>query len=154
MSTMMPERNSTEGEPRPEAADHGGWSRLVESVRESGQYATRHEAERVTRIVLSLLGAQVTGDERVALAGRLPEEAARLVAAQIPVAQPLTAPRFVDMVAARVEGATSATARWDVSSVLGSLPPVIGNGLTSRLLAALPHGYALLFGRADLRRRT
>ncbi|MET9732941.1 DUF2267 domain-containing protein [Streptomyces sp. NPDC006458] len=154
MSTTMPERDSTEDGLRSTAADHSGWSRLVESVRESGQYATRPEAERVTRIVLSLLGGQVVGDERVALAGALPEEAARLVAGQIPLAQPLTAPRFVDSVAARVEGATPATARWDVSSVLSSLPPLIGNGLTGRLLAALPPGYALLFGRADLGRRT
>jgi hypothetical protein len=53
---------------------------------------------------------------------------------------------------ARVEGATPATARWDVSSVLSALPPLIGDDLTDRLLSALPSGYALLFGRAELGR--
>jgi uncharacterized protein (DUF2267 family) len=134
-------------------ADQDGWARLVESVRESGQYPTRAEAERVTRIVLSTLGGHVIGDERVALARALPERAARLVAGQIPVTHPLTASEFVDSVAARIEGATPATARWDVSSVLSALPPLIGAGLTDRVLAALPPGYALLFGRAELAAR-
>jgi uncharacterized protein (DUF2267 family) len=129
-----------------------GWDRLIDSVREYGQYPTRAEAERVTRIVLSTLGGHVTGEERVDLARALPEEAARLIAGQIPVTRPLTAPAFVDSVAARVEGATPATARWDVSSVLSALPPLIGDDLTDRVLAALPPGYALLFGRVDARR--
>ncbi|MFI9149909.1 DUF2267 domain-containing protein [Streptomyces sp. NPDC053367] len=132
------------------STDRADWDRLVESVRESGQYPTRAEAERVTRIVLSTLGGHVTGEERVDLARALPEEAARLIAGQIPVTRPLTAPGFVDSVAARVEGATPATARWDVSSVLSALPPLIGDALTDRILKALPPGYALLFGHADL----
>ncbi|MEU6093325.1 DUF2267 domain-containing protein [Streptomyces sp. NPDC047079] len=130
--------------PRPD------WPRLIEAVKDSGQYTTTKEAERVTRLVLSTLGGHVVGDERVELARRLPEEAARLIASQIPVTCPLTAPEFVDSVAARIEGATPATARWDVSAVLSALPELIGDGLTSRLLAQLPTGYALLFGKADL----
>ncbi|WP_328413760.1 DUF2267 domain-containing protein [Streptomyces violaceus] len=125
-------------------------NRLLDAVQESGQYPTRAEAERVTRVVLSALGAHVTGDERVDLARALPEEAARLIASQIPVTQRLTAAEFVDSIAARAEGATPATARWDVSSVLGVLPPLIGDDLVTRILAQLPPGYALLFGRADL----
>ncbi|GAA2916923.1 MULTISPECIES: DUF2267 domain-containing protein [Streptomyces] len=125
-------------------------NRLLDAVQESGQYPTRAEAERVTRVVLSALGAHVTGDERVDLARALPEEAARLIASQIPATQPLTAAEFVDSIAARAEGATPATARWDVSSVLGVLPPLIGDDLVTRILAQLPPGYALLFGRADL----
>ena len=126
------------------------WPRLVEAVKESGQYTTTNEAERTTRLVLSALGAHVVGDERVELARRLPEEAARLIASQIPVTCPLTAPEFVDAVAARIEGATRATARWDVSAVLSTLPALVGDDLTSRILAQLPTGYALLFGKADL----
>ncbi|GAA2577409.1 hypothetical protein GCM10010304_17940 [Streptomyces roseoviolaceus] len=125
-------------------------NRLLDAVQESGQYPTRAEAEGVTRVVLSALGAHVTGDERVDLARALPEEAARLIASQIPATQPLTAAEFVDSIAARAEGATPATARWDVSSVLGVLPPLIGDDLVTRILAQLPPGYALLFGRADL----
>jgi uncharacterized protein (DUF2267 family) len=137
--------------PRPRIApEDDRWTSLVESVRDEGQYPTRAEAERVTRIVLSALGGQVTGDERVALARALPENAARVLASQIPATRRLTAAEFVDSVAARIEGATSATARWDVSSVLSVLPSLIGEALTTRVLAELPPGYALLFGRADL----
>jgi uncharacterized protein (DUF2267 family) len=130
--------------------DDNGWPRLVEAVRTSGQYDTRTKAEQVTRTVLAALGAHVIGEERVDLARALPEEAARLIAAQIPATHRLTAARFVDEVASRTPGATPATARWDVSSVLSVLPPLIGDDLVTRILAQLPPGYALLFGRADL----
>ncbi|MER6705718.1 DUF2267 domain-containing protein [Streptomyces fumanus] len=126
------------------------WTDLIEEVREAGRYPTRAEAERVTRIVLSALGGHVVGDERVDLAQSLPEEAATVVASQIPATRPLTAAEFVDSVAARVPGATPATARWDVSSVLSVLPGLVGDDLVTRILAQLPPGYALLFGRADL----
>ena len=130
--------------------DDSGWTRLIDAVRESGQYPTRAEAERVTRIVLSALGGHVIGDERVELARALPEEAARVLASQIPSTRRLTAAEFVDSVAARIEEATPATARWDVSSVLSVLPDLVGDDLVTRVLAQLPPGYALLFGRADL----
>ncbi|MFF4211067.1 DUF2267 domain-containing protein [Streptomyces sp. NPDC001796] len=133
-----------------EATTRPDWSRLVEAVQESGQYTTIKEAERITRIVLSALGGHVIGDERVELARRLPEEAARLIASQIPVTRPLAAPEFVDAVATRIEGATPATARWDVSAVLSTLPALVGDDLTARLLRQLPSGYALLFGKAEL----
>jgi uncharacterized protein (DUF2267 family) len=142
--------------PAPEPAAYGPgretstWEQLIDAVRQSGQYATVEEAERLTRVVLSALGGHVTGDERVELARRLPERAARLIAAQIPVAQPLVAADFVDFVAARIEGATPAMARWHVSSVLGVLPGIVGDGLVDRILARLPQGYALLFGRPQL----
>jgi uncharacterized protein (DUF2267 family) len=126
------------------------WPDLIAEVQDAGQYATAAEAERVTRIVLSALGGHVVGDERVDLARALPEEAARVIASQIPATRRLTAAEFVDSVAARIEGATPATARWDVSSVLSVLPPLVGDALTTRILAQLPPGYALLFGRADL----
>ncbi len=128
----------------------GGWAELVERVQESGQYTTTAEAERVTRVVLSALGGHVTGDERVDLAQALPEEAARVIASQIPATRPLTAAEFVDSVAARIQGATPATARWDVSSVLSVLPGLVGDDLVDRILSRLPEGYALLFGRPEL----
>ncbi|MEU2307398.1 DUF2267 domain-containing protein [Streptomyces misionensis] len=130
--------------------DSARWQELTESVREMGQYTTRAEAERVTRIVLSALGGHVTGDERVALAQALPREAGRVIASQIPATHPLTAREFVESIATRIEGATPATARWDVSSVLSTLAETIGTTLTTRILAQLPPGYALLFGRAEL----
>ncbi|MFI7140241.1 DUF2267 domain-containing protein [Streptomyces massasporeus] len=147
MSTATVPRVTT----KPHAqVDDVTWTQLIEAVRQSGRYATLQEAEQVTRTVLSALGTHVTGDERVDLARALPVEAARLIAAQIPVTHRLTAARFVDEVAARTPGATSATARWDVSSVLSALPPLIGDDLITRILNRLPAGYALLFGRAEL----
>lgn len=148
-SIQQPRRTTAPAtEPRP--AQDPAWRELVDAVREAGQYPTRSEAESVTRIVLSALGGHVVGDERVDLARALPEEAARVVASQIPATRKLTAAEFVDSVAARIEGATPATARWDVSSVLSVLPPLIGDELVTRILDQLPPGYALLFGRAEL----
>ncbi|MFF5957627.1 DUF2267 domain-containing protein [Streptomyces luteogriseus] len=147
MSTATVPRVTTR--PRPQV-DDVTWTQLIEAVRQSGLYPTRSKAEQVTRTVLAALGTHVTGDERVDLARALPGEAARLIAAQIPATRRLTAARFVDEVASRTPGATSATARWDVSSVLGTLPNLIGDDLITRILAQLPAGYALLFGRADL----
>ncbi|MEW2618733.1 DUF2267 domain-containing protein [Streptomyces sp. NPDC048106] len=126
------------------------WQDLTEAVREAGQYPTSAEAERITRVVLAALGSHVTGDERVALAQSLPPEAGRVIAAQIPVPHPLTAREFVDSVATTLDNSTPATARWDVSSVLSVVATEIGAALTTRVLAQLPPGYALLFGRAEL----
>ncbi|CAL9551654.1 DUF2267 domain-containing protein [Streptomyces sp. Tu 3180] len=136
--------------PSPAPSPDRGWHELIDAVKDSGQYPTRSEAESVTRIVLSALGGHVVGDERVDLARALPEEAARVVASQIPATRELTAAEFVGSVAARIEGSTPATARWDVSSVLSVLPGLVGDALVTRILAQLPPGYALLFGRAEL----
>ncbi|MET7382493.1 DUF2267 domain-containing protein [Streptomyces sp. NPDC005526] len=126
------------------------WRDLTERVRSAGQYPERAEAERITRIVLSALGGHVVGDERVELARALPEEAASVIAAQIPVARPLTAAQFVDSVAGRIAGATPATARWHTGSVLSVLAALLPDDLLTRILADLPPGYALLFGRGEL----
>lgn len=155
MTTLTPQKPATPkptgGVPAPATAPRNdGWHQLIDAVRESGRYPTRAQAESVTRVVLSALGGHVVGDERVDLARALPEEAARAVASQIPATRALTAAEFVDSVAARIEGATPATARWDVSSVLGVLPELVGDALVTRVLAQLPPGYALLFGRAEL----
>ncbi|MFF4019232.1 DUF2267 domain-containing protein [Streptomyces sp. NPDC001843] len=152
----LPTPTTLSGPRKPYGTDAGArtarstWTDLIDKVQEAGRYPTRPEAERVTRIVLSALGAHVVGDERVDLARALPEEAAKLVAAQIPATRPRTAPEFVESVAARTEGATPATARWDVSSVLSVLPKLVGDDLVTRIITQLPPGYALLFGRADL----
>ncbi|MFF9126655.1 DUF2267 domain-containing protein [Streptomyces sp. NPDC014889] len=149
-ATTAPTAVNTPRTPAGSPGHDAGWVELTEKVRDSGRYPTRAEAERVTRIVLSALGGHVVGDERVDLARALPEEAARVVAGQIPATRPLTAQEFVDSVAVRMEGATPATARWDVSSVLSVLPSLVGDELVNRVLTQLPPGYALLFGRAEL----
>ncbi|MFB7594894.1 DUF2267 domain-containing protein [Streptomyces sp. NPDC056160] len=126
------------------------WLTLTERVREAGGYRTRAEAEHITRTVLSVLGTHVTGDERVALARALPEEAARVLASQIPALRPLPAPDFVEAVASRLDNSTPATARWDTGTVLTVLADLLPPPVLTDVLTHLPTGYALLFGRAEL----
>ncbi|NWF25528.1 DUF2267 domain-containing protein [Streptomyces sp. PKU-EA00015] len=125
------------------------WQQLVQQVRYSGRYATGAEAERVLRAVLTVLGGHVSSDERCELAGLLPEEAAAVISRQIPLTQPLSAPGFVDAVAARL-ALGRPEARWATGTVLTLLAQHAGEDLTRRILAELPRGYALLFGLAEL----
>ncbi|OIJ86091.1 hypothetical protein BIV25_42095 [Streptomyces sp. MUSC 14] len=125
------------------------YEQLLEKVRYEGAYPTRERAEEAVRLVLAGLGRQLTGDERVELAGRLPFEAATILTAQIPAAQPLTGWAFVKDLAART-GDTLGTTRWDTGSVLCAVAALAGPGLLTRILHQLPSGYALLFGRAEL----
>ncbi|MFJ2811815.1 DUF2267 domain-containing protein [Kitasatospora sp. NPDC087271] len=122
---------------------------LLQQVRNLGRYPTDEEAERALDAVLALLGSQLTGDERCDLATALPERARAVLAAQIPLPHPVTAPAFVESLA-RTLGTSLTAARWDASSVLAALTTLTNDTLTDRLLAHLPRGYALLFGRADL----
>ncbi|MCI3899965.1 DUF2267 domain-containing protein [Streptomyces spectabilis] len=122
---------------------------MLEKVRYEGAYPTRDRAEEAVRLVLAGLGRQLTGDERVELATRLPLEAARVLTEQIPATQPLTGWAFVQDLASRT-GATLATTRWDTGSVLCTVATLAGPDLLTRILHQLPSGYALLFGRAEL----
>ncbi|CAL9280763.1 MULTISPECIES: DUF2267 domain-containing protein [unclassified Streptomyces] len=125
------------------------WQELVDRIRTAGRYETDAEAERVLRDVLTVLGGHVIGDERCELVRLLPAEAGALLAAQIPVTEPVTAPEFVERVARRL-ALTPAEARWATSTVLTVVGAYVGDDLTRRILAGLPRGYALLFGLADL----
>ncbi|MFE5207441.1 DUF2267 domain-containing protein [Streptomyces sp. NPDC056600] len=147
--TAAPVPEPREGATAATTADTS-WDDLVAQVREAGLYPTEEQAERVTRAVLAALGEHVVGDERVDLARALPEEAGRIVAAQVPAHQAPAAAEFVNELSRRLPNATHATARWDTTSVLGVLPGLVGDDLTHRLLAQLPSGYALLFGQAEL----
>lgn len=125
------------------------YEQMLEKVRYEGAYPTRERAEEAVRLVLAGLGRQLTGDERVDLAARLPLEAARILTQQIPDTQPLTGWGFVKDLAAR-SGASPATTRWDTGSVLVAVAASAGPELLTRILRQLPGGYALLFGRAEL----
>lgn len=140
---MLPLREPTPA--RPGTTFH----QMLERIRYEGAYPTRERAEHVTRVVLEALGRQLTGDERVELAARLPVEAALDLTGQIPRPQPLTGWGFVKDLAART-GATPATTRWDTGAVLAVVGRLAGPSLLDRILAQLPSGYALLFGRAEL----
>jgi uncharacterized protein (DUF2267 family) len=122
---------------------------MLEQVRYHGAYPTRERAEEVVSAVLAALGRRITGEERVELAARLPREAAQILVAQIPDTDSMTGWAFVRDLAGRT-GGTLATTRWDVGSVLGVVARLAGPDLLDRILAHLPSGYAILFGRAEL----
>ncbi|MEV8308787.1 DUF2267 domain-containing protein [Streptomyces flavidovirens] len=123
------------------------WDAFLAAVQERGQYSSRQEAERVTRVVIALLGAHVVGSERSELAARLPETCALLLLNPLPAAEPLGPQRFVRATAAWIEGATEETAKWDVSAVLSVVADAADDELMRRVLLQLPPGYDLLFGR-------
>ncbi|MFJ5708365.1 DUF2267 domain-containing protein [Streptomyces sp. NPDC093105] len=125
------------------------YAALLERVRYEGAYPTRERAEDAVRSVLSALGRQLVGDERVDLAGRLPVEAALTLTAQIPATTPLTGWEFVKDLAQQT-GGSLATTRWDVGAVLTPIARLAGPDLTDRMIHQLPPGYALLFGKAEL----
>ncbi|WP_407700421.1 DUF2267 domain-containing protein [Streptomyces beihaiensis] len=125
------------------------YEQMLDKVRYEGAYPTRERAEEAVRQALAGLGRQLTGDERVDLAARLPLEAARILTAQIPDTQPLRGWAFVKDLAART-GASLATTRWDTGSVFCAVAAYAGPELLTRILQQLPSGYALLFGRAEL----
>ncbi len=125
------------------------FEQMLEKVRYEGAYPTRERAEEAVRLVVAGLGRRLTGDERVELAARLPREAARILAEQIPDTEPVTGWAFVKDLAART-GASLATTRWDTGSVLTTVAALAGPELLTRILHQLPPGYALLFGRAEL----
>lgn len=131
------------------AAQRMTFGQMLERVRYDGAYPTRERAESVVRTVLAALGNQVTGDERVALAACLPPEAAREFTSQAPGIEQLSGWGFVKDLAVRL-GGTQATARWDTGAVLGVVAQLAGPDVLDRVLAGLPGGYALLFGRAEL----
>ncbi|OEJ97465.1 DUF2267 domain-containing protein [Streptomyces thermolilacinus] len=124
------------------------WEPFLDAVRERGEYASRHEAERAARVVLALLGAHLVGEVRAELAARLPETFELILLNPLQAAEPLSPERFVRATAAWIEGATEETAKWDVGAVLSVVSEAAGADLTRRVLLQLPPGYDLLFGRA------
>lgn len=122
------------------------WDAFLDAVTERGAYPDRNEAERVSRVVLALLGAHLLGRVRAELAARLPESFALILLNPLQSAEPLSPQRFIRATAAWIEGATEATATWDVSAVLSVVADVAGPELTERVLLQLPDGYDLLFG--------
>ncbi|MET9089324.1 DUF2267 domain-containing protein [Streptomyces sp. NPDC004237] len=125
------------------------YEQMLERARYEGAYPTRERADEAVRMVLTGLGRQLTGDERVDLARCLPLEAARVLTAQIPGPESLTGWAFVKDLAART-GASLATTRWDTGSVFSAVAAYAGPDLITRILQQLPTGYGLLFGRAEL----
>ncbi|MFD9377891.1 DUF2267 domain-containing protein [Streptomyces sp. NPDC059999] len=127
------------------------FDQMLERVRYEGAYPTRERAAEALHHVLTALGRQLTGDERVDLAQCLPVEAALTLTAQIPESEQLTGWGFVKDLATRT-GVSPAIARWDTGAVLALVTRLADPDLLARILQNLPDGYALLFGQAELRR--
>ncbi|MFI0773132.1 DUF2267 domain-containing protein [Streptomyces sp. NPDC021212] len=123
------------------------WDAFLAAVEERGEYGSRQEAERSSRVVLALLGAHLVGDVRAELAARLPETFALVLLNPLQAHEPLSPERFIRATAAWIEGATEKTATWDVSAVLSVVADLAGDDLTNQILLQLPRGYDLLFGR-------
>jgi uncharacterized protein (DUF2267 family) len=128
---------------------HMRWDAFISAVQERGEYGSREEAERSSRVVLALLGAHLVGDVRAELAARLPETLALVLLNPLQAHEPLSPERFVRATAAWIEGATEKTAMWDVSAALSVVADVADDDLVNRILLQLPPGYDLLFGRPD-----
>ncbi|MFF9645768.1 DUF2267 domain-containing protein [Kitasatospora aureofaciens] len=129
------------------------WEAFLDQVRERGEYSTPEEAERCARVVLALLGAHLVGDVRTRLAARLPETLALVLLNPLQAAEPLSPERFVRATAAWIEGATEATALWDIGAVLSTVADAADDQLMEQVLLQLPPGYDVLFGRPDAVRR-
>jgi uncharacterized protein (DUF2267 family) len=125
------------------------YSQMLETVRYDGVYPTRERAEQAVHTVLAALGRQLNGGLRAEIATHLPAEAARTLTAQTSAAQPRTGWSFVQDIATRTD-MTPAVARWETGAVLNTVAALAGPELITRVLAELPSGYALLFGRAEL----
>ncbi|QNP72478.1 DUF2267 domain-containing protein [Streptomyces roseirectus] len=129
------------------------WPRFIARVRSTGQYPTEAEAERVTRTTLKTLSPHLPAPDRTSLTRTLPPEAAHLLTAHpYDPNSPVRATEFVDKVAARLNNTPPDKARWHVTSVLTVLSHFAGPTTTNHLIAQLPQGYALLFGKAELTR--
>ncbi|MBV6698035.1 DUF2267 domain-containing protein [Kitasatospora aureofaciens] len=122
------------------------WEDFLARVVERGEYRDEAEAGHAARVVLGLLGEHLVGGEPAELADALPDTYASLLRDARPTGEPLTAERFVEAVVGWIDGATPATAQWDIGAVLSTVADLAPDGLIDRVLDQLPDGYDLLFG--------
>ncbi|MFJ4186877.1 DUF2267 domain-containing protein [Kitasatospora sp. NPDC089509] len=122
------------------------WEDFLARVVERGEYRGAAEADHAVRVVLGLLGEHLVGAERTELAEALPGTYASLLRDARPAGEPLTAERFVTAVVGWIDGATPATAQWDIGAVLSTVADLVPGELVDRVLEQLPDGYDLLFG--------
>jgi uncharacterized protein (DUF2267 family) len=123
------------------------WDTFLDRVADRGEYRSEYEADRAARVVLALLGAHLLGQVRAVLAARPPEQYALILLNPLSAAEPLNAERFVRATAAWIEGATEATALWDIGAVLSVVADAAGEELMEEILEQLPADWPPLFGR-------
>lgn len=122
---------------------------FLAKVRERGQYEDHAEAERVTAVVLGLLGSRLTRGEAEDLAAQLPAGTKDSLLADPEAQGGFGVEEFVDQVAGRLE-TTPETARWDASAVLSTVADSVTGGQLNQVLNQLQSGYAELFGKPEL----
>ncbi|MGY1721239.1 DUF2267 domain-containing protein [Blastococcus sp. SYSU DS0552] len=118
-------------------------------VRERGGYESVEEAQRITTIVLGLLGERLVGGESKDLAAQLPVELQPPLTEAGETAAGIGVEQFLSR-AAQALGASEETATWDVSAVLSTVAEAVTGGQLNQVLTQLQPGYAALFGKPDL----
>ncbi|TDC93417.1 DUF2267 domain-containing protein [Saccharopolyspora aridisoli] len=126
------------------------YDEFIATVRRLGEYESNERAEHVTRCVLGVLGARITAQEAEDLAAQLPGDLAEALRSEEQPMPDLSPDGFAEAVAARLEGASAETARWDVSAVLTTVTESIDGGELNHVLSQLPSGYATFFGHPEL----
>jgi uncharacterized protein (DUF2267 family) len=126
------------------------YDEFIATVRRLGEYESRERAEHVTRCVLGVLGARITAQEAEDLAAQLPGDLPGALRAEERPMPDLSPDGFAGAVAARLEGASTETARWDVSAVLTTVTESIDGGGLNHVLSQLPSGFATFFGHPEL----
>lgn len=122
---------------------------FLANVRDRGSYSDQVEAERVSRIVLGLLGERLAGNEAQHVAAQLPEGLQDAVTAHAEKQVSYGAEEFLRRVAAELD-TTEETAKWDASAVLTTVGEAVTGGQLNQVLTQLPPAYAVLFGKPDL----
>lgn len=123
---------------------------FIANVRRLGEYGSTRHAENATRCVLGVLGARITDEEAADLAAQLPGDLGAALRSEAEPMPTLSADRFTSEVAARLDGASDETARWDVSVVLTTVAESIDGGELNQVISQLPSGYATFFGHPEL----
>ncbi|MEV4643316.1 DUF2267 domain-containing protein [Saccharopolyspora sp. NPDC049357] len=126
------------------------YDEFIANVRRLGEYESTERADHVTRCVLGVLGARITAEEAEDLAAQLPGDLADAVRSEERPMHDLSPDEFAGAVAARLGGASTETARWDVSAVLTTVTESIDGGELNHVLSQLPSGFATFFGHPEL----
>lgn len=126
------------------------YTEFLAAVQDRGEYASFEEAERVSRIVLAVLGSRLAAEEAEELASQVPEPVSDVLLVPSGANQPFEIDEFLDKIATRLNSGSDETAQWDASAVLSTLAECIDGGELNQLLGRLPTSYAALFGHPEL----
>lgn len=126
------------------------YDEFIAKVRERGEYASRLEAEQITRCVLEVFKTRLPQGTVEHLAAQLPSPLDELLLKRGAVA---TETFGIEEFCRRVADLTDAqprTAVWDASAVLTTLADAVSGGEINKIISQLPSGYAVLFGKSAL----